>query len=101
MEVATRKEIPLASHNMQIARTPAQQAEKSFSNRRDLRCTYCELEGHVVDQCYYLNGFPVGHKWHEKNVKSSNKKASIHNIEVKRELANDAQPLQLRNTGRL
>lgn len=33
-------------------------------------------------------GFPVGHKWHGKNVKPKNKKAAIHNIEMKKESTN-------------
>lgn len=42
MEVATHREISMASNAMQIARIPMHQAEKSFSNHRDLRFTHCE-----------------------------------------------------------
>ncbi|KAH7573601.1 hypothetical protein JRO89_XS03G0178700 [Xanthoceras sorbifolium] len=92
-EVGIRWEIPLvASHAMQVARAPAQQtiASSSSSYRKDLKCTYCEQGGHLVDRCYYLIGFPVGHKWHGKNVKPRNKKATAHNVEMKRESTNES-----------
>ncbi|RHN48529.1 putative transcription factor interactor and regulator CCHC(Zn) family [Medicago truncatula] len=89
MEVVIRRETPPISHAMQIARTPTPQSGTS-SYRKDSRCTYCEQGGHSVDRCYYLNGFPIGHKWHGKNVKPRNKKVVTNNVEVKRESTNDS-----------
>lgn len=90
MEAAIRREIPPLSHAMQIARTPTQQMATPSSNRKDLRCTHCEQGGHTVDRCYYLIGFPVGHKWHGKNVKPRNKKPTAHNVEMQKESTNDS-----------
>ncbi|KAL5832087.1 hypothetical protein ACOSQ4_017441 [Xanthoceras sorbifolium] len=36
--------------------------------QRSLFCSYCEGTTHTVDRCYYLNGFPVGHKLHGKDM---------------------------------
>ncbi|KAL5766700.1 hypothetical protein ACOSP7_017317 [Xanthoceras sorbifolium] len=36
--------------------------------RRSLFCSYCEGTTHMVDRCYYLNGFPVVHKLHGKDM---------------------------------
>lgn len=43
----------------------------------------------MVDHCYYLIGFPMGHKWHGKNMKPRNKRSAVHNVEVKRESSNE------------
>ncbi|KAF9669962.1 hypothetical protein SADUNF_Sadunf13G0019100 [Salix dunnii] len=88
MEVAARNSIVPVSHAMQVARRGGSQTVTSFGSKKF--CTHCEQGGHLVDQCYYLIGFPIGHKWHGKNVKPRNKKATINNIEVKRESANDS-----------
>ena len=85
--MATHQEIPPASHAMQIARSPAQ---ITISPSQCKCCTYCDYEGHLVDQCYYIIGFRVGHKWHRKNVKPRNKKVAAHNVEMKREPTNES-----------
>ncbi|KAL5765005.1 hypothetical protein ACOSQ2_017599 [Xanthoceras sorbifolium] len=41
-----------------------QQIRQSTSS---LFCSYFEGTTHTVDRCYYLNGFPVGHKLHSKD----------------------------------
>ncbi|VVA39308.1 Hypothetical predicted protein, partial [Prunus dulcis] len=38
--------------------------------------------GHLVDHCYYIIGFPEGHKWHGKNVKPKNKRSTVNNVEA-------------------
>ncbi|KAB5564916.1 hypothetical protein DKX38_004970 [Salix brachista] len=88
MEVAARNSTMSASHAMQVARRGGSQTVTSFGSKKF--CTHCEQGGHLVDQCYYLIGFPIGHKWHGKNVKPRNKKTTINNIEVKRESANES-----------
>ncbi|KAB5540678.1 hypothetical protein DKX38_013652 [Salix brachista] len=88
MEVAARNSTVPASHAMQVARRGGSQTVTSFGSKKF--CTHCEQGGHLVDQCYYLIGFPIGHKWHGKNVKPRNKKTTINNIEVKRESANES-----------
>lgn len=67
MEAATCCEHPSISHAMQAARTSS--TPKTSFSRKPLKCTYCEEENHLVDRCFYLKGFPVGHKWHGKNMK--------------------------------
>ncbi|KAL5758614.1 hypothetical protein ACOSP7_021225 [Xanthoceras sorbifolium] len=91
MEVAVRRKIPSISHAMQTTCkiTPVA-ANTSSSYRKDLRCTYCEQEGHLVDRCYYLIEFPVGHKWHGKNVRPRNKKPAAHNVEMKKDPTNES-----------
>jgi hypothetical protein len=89
MEVATRNCVVPASHAMQVARQPGPQAATSSGNRKF--CTHCEQGGHSVDTCFFLIGFPVGHKWHGKNVKPRNKKTAAHNVEMKRESINGSQ----------
>lgn len=87
MEVATRSYAVPASHAMQVARQPKPQAATSSGSSKF--CTYCEQGGHLVDTCFYLIGFPVGHKWHGKNVKPRNKRTTAaHNVEIKKESIN-------------
>ncbi|CAN6681317.1 unnamed protein product [Malus baccata var. baccata] len=90
MDVASRRELGTSSHAMQVQRPPAPSSSNdrfpspsagSFS-RKSLKCTYCDGDGHLVDRCYYIIGFPVGHKWHGKNVKPKNRKAAAHNAEI-------------------
>jgi hypothetical protein len=88
MEVAARNSIVPASHAMQVARRGGSQTVTSFGSRKF--CTHCEQGGHLVDQCYYLIGFPIGHKWHNKNMKPRNKKTAINNIEMKRESTDES-----------
>nr|TKR74030.1 hypothetical protein D5086_0000299410 [Populus alba] len=88
MEVAARNSIVPASHAMQVARRGGSQTVTSFGSRKF--CTHCEQGGHLVDQCYYLIGFPIGHKWHGKNMKPRNKKTTINNIEMKRESTDES-----------
>ncbi|KAJ0077495.1 hypothetical protein Patl1_35618 [Pistacia atlantica] len=45
---------------------------KPQGNRKPLHCSYCEGTTHTVDRCYFLNGFPVGHKLHGKDVQPPN-----------------------------
>ncbi|KAF8390314.1 hypothetical protein HHK36_024839 [Tetracentron sinense] len=46
---------------------------KPQGNRKPLHCSYCEGTTHIVDRCYFLNGFPVGHKLHGKEVQPPNR----------------------------
>ncbi|KAJ0011025.1 hypothetical protein Pint_34053 [Pistacia integerrima] len=46
---------------------------KPQGNRKPLHCSYCEGTTHTVDRCYFLNGFPVGHKLHGKDVQPPNR----------------------------
>ncbi|KAJ0013456.1 hypothetical protein Pint_21422 [Pistacia integerrima] len=46
---------------------------KPQGNRKPLHCSYCEGTTHIVDRCYFLNGFPVGHKLHGKDVQPPNR----------------------------
>ncbi|KAL2486168.1 Uncharacterized protein Adt_30924 [Abeliophyllum distichum] len=38
------------------------------------RCTYCRMTDHIVGTCYFIHGFPPGHKFHGKDVKPRNKR---------------------------
>ncbi|XP_068312594.1 uncharacterized protein [Pyrus communis] len=79
MDVANRRDMGTNSHTMQVQRTDASSSHsKTFNtfSRKSLKCTYCDGDGHLVDRCYYIIGFPEGHKWHGKNVKPKNKRTS-------------------------
>ncbi|KAB5520231.1 hypothetical protein DKX38_024550 [Salix brachista] len=94
MEVASR---PSYSHAMQISRREGNPGgnfgfslSQGFSRGyKPLRCSHCEQEGHTIDRCFYIIGFPVGHKWHGKNIQprnkrppaQNNKRFSAHNVE--------------------
>ena len=74
MEVASR---PSYSHAMHISRT---QANPGFSRTyKSLKCSHYDQGGYTIDLCYYIIGFPVGHKWHGKNMQPRNKKPPAHN----------------------
>ncbi|CAL2227717.1 unnamed protein product [Prunus armeniaca] len=63
---------------VQPSRSPAAQG-----NLTPLKCSYCDQERHSVDRCYFLHGFPVGHKQHGKNVKPPNRrKSTAHNTQA-------------------
>ncbi|KAB5541845.1 hypothetical protein DKX38_014819 [Salix brachista] len=86
MDVASRRDVGMNSHAMQVQRnlmppTSYKQPYKATS-RKTLKCTNCDGEGHLVDRCYYIIGFPEGHKWHGKNVKPRNKRSAAHNVET-------------------
>ncbi|XP_021800756.1 uncharacterized protein LOC110745013 [Prunus avium] len=36
--------------------------------REPKQCTYCNSKTHTIDTCFFLKGFPPGHKWHGKEV---------------------------------
>ncbi|CAL8992944.1 unnamed protein product, partial [Prunus brigantina] len=36
--------------------------------REPKQCTYCNGKTHTIDTCFFLKGFPPGHKWHGKEV---------------------------------
>lgn len=40
--------------------------------KKQLQCTYCDGTTHIVDRCFYLIGFPSGHKLHGKDVQPPN-----------------------------
>ena len=54
--------------------------QENGPSRKQLKCSYYDRNGHLVDHCFYLHRFPVGHKLHGKNVKP--KKLVAHNIHV-------------------
>ncbi|KAI5341072.1 hypothetical protein L3X38_020346 [Prunus dulcis] len=86
MDVASRRDLGMNSHAMQVQRTPAppsfNKQSSNTSSRKSLKCTYCDGDGHLVDHCYYIIGFPEGDKWHGKNVKPKNKKSTVNNVEA-------------------
>ncbi|KAI5332620.1 hypothetical protein L3X38_022749 [Prunus dulcis] len=81
VEVAARRDSNTSHHAMKVAqpsRSPAAQG-----NLTPLKCSYCDQERHSVDRCYFLHGFPVGHKLHGKNVKPPNRRKSVaHNTQA-------------------
>ncbi|XP_020424441.1 uncharacterized protein LOC109950304 [Prunus persica] len=86
MDVASRRDLGTNSHAMQVQRTlvlPSFNKQPSnTSSRKSLKCTYYDGDGHLVDHCYYIIGFPDGNKWHGKNVKPKNKRSTVNNAEA-------------------
>jgi len=86
MDVANRRDMGTTPHAMQVQRNPMPPSfnRKPFytPSRKPLKCTHCDGEGHLVDRCYYIIGFPEGHKWHGKHVKPKNKRFTINNVKA-------------------
>ncbi|CAL9028328.1 unnamed protein product [Prunus brigantina] len=62
-----------SSSNSRVQETnSSKQTPQKSNSRRPLFCTYCEDTTHLVDRCFYLHGFPPGHKIHGKYVKLPN-----------------------------
>ncbi|KAL6314896.1 hypothetical protein AAG906_029114 [Vitis piasezkii] len=48
-----------------------------------LHCSSCDRDYHIIEKCYYLHSFPIGHKLHGKNVKPPNQRHSnANNVKV-------------------
>lgn len=67
------------SHAMNVASTKSNKsASAKTSNsdkqgsRKPLQCTYCDWTTRTVDRCFFLSGFPPGHKFHGKVVDPPN-----------------------------
>lgn len=52
----------------------ANRDNKSAQKQKTLHCSYLDGDYHSVENCYYLQGFPVGHKLHGKKVKPPNQR---------------------------
>ncbi|CAL8155612.1 unnamed protein product [Prunus armeniaca] len=71
-----------SSGNLAVAKPPgAGDGKHDFYSRRSLKCSYCDGDTHTVENCYYLNGFPVCHKLHGKNIKPKNKRHAAYTAE--------------------
>ncbi|KAI4299457.1 hypothetical protein L6164_032917 [Bauhinia variegata] len=82
----------MQSSHAQLNRAPTMQENGLL--KRQLKCFHCEREGHLIDRCFYLHGFLVGHKLHGKNVKPKGKRPAAHNIQ-----ANIVEPPKRPTTG--
>ncbi|TXG65646.1 hypothetical protein EZV62_006921 [Acer yangbiense] len=68
----------LVDQNSKTTQTHQVQRQKT-----PLHCSYCDRDHHSIEKCYYLHGFPVGHKLHGKNVKPPNQRYSnANNVRV-------------------
>ncbi|KAM2583718.1 hypothetical protein TB2_044793 [Malus domestica] len=66
------------THAMHVSKTTWNRSRKpnnggKTNTGKDFHCTYCDGNTHTVDYCFYLHGFPPGHKFHGKDVKPLNK----------------------------
>jgi len=84
--MASRRDIGMNSHAMQVRRNPTLQSFNkqsiNTSSRKLLKCNYCDGDGHLVNHCYYIIRFPEGHRWHGNNVKPRNKISMANNVKV-------------------
>ncbi|KAB5534642.1 hypothetical protein DKX38_017728 [Salix brachista] len=73
------------AHAMQTHRPNTQKGGPSSGNlnpRRGPKCSHCD-GSHSIDRCYFLIGFPEGHKWHGKRVFPRNKHPpTTHNVDA-------------------
>ncbi|XP_073137802.1 uncharacterized protein [Henckelia pumila] len=94
LEVTTNREHTgyNANFTQQRVQNRSLQVNEANSHRRPstdqpLKCSHCDLDGHTIDRCFYIHGFPPGHRYHGKNVKPKGKKnikpPSVSNIESK------------------
>ncbi|KAI5347152.1 hypothetical protein L3X38_015031 [Prunus dulcis] len=81
VEVTSRNDSLITPHAMQIS---CSSVPGSSQPCKSLKCTNCDGDGHTKERCYFITGFPVGHKWHGKNVKPRNQRYSltVHNVEI-------------------
>ncbi|KAM1845503.1 hypothetical protein ACFX13_019801 [Malus domestica] len=63
------------NHHAMLA-THASDTGNQANQVQKKKCSYCDQGGHVVERCFYLYGFPPGHKFHGKNVKPPNQRRS-------------------------
>ncbi|KAG5555708.1 hypothetical protein RHGRI_006375 [Rhododendron griersonianum] len=56
---------------------PWTSSSKSQGSKKPLLCSYCDGTTHTVERCYYLIGFPIGHKLHGKDVQPPNRNRKI------------------------
>jgi hypothetical protein len=86
MDVASHRDMGTNSHTIQVQQTPMllsfNKQPFNISSCKSLKCTYCYGNGHLVDHCYYIIGFPEAHKWHDKNMKPKNKRSVVNNVEA-------------------
>nr|CAD1834607.1 unnamed protein product [Ananas comosus var. bracteatus] len=96
-DVAAKRETSVGHHAMQYSSLPQANRppvlSESGTPKRLLKCRYCDREGHLIDHCFYLHGFPVGHKLHGKNVKPKGKRHVAHNTQN-----NDVESLKVPTT---
>ncbi|KAL6346392.1 hypothetical protein AAG906_033188 [Vitis piasezkii] len=57
-----------STHQVQKQKTP-------------LHCSYCDRDYHNIEKCYYLHGFPIGHKWEECEA-SNQRHSNVNNVKV-------------------
>jgi len=62
--------------------------------KKFLNCSYCDGDTHTVENCYYINDFPVGHKLHRKNVKPKNKRPIAYTVDRDSTLVHDSKPTE-------
>ncbi|XP_073302959.1 uncharacterized protein [Primulina huaijiensis] len=90
-----------AQQKMQIHGRQVKETEsyRSAAGDKRLKCSHCELDGHTVDRCFYIHGFPPGHRYHGKHVKPKGKKnmksLSISNVETKQFTAKEYDQIMM------
>ncbi|KAK0584390.1 hypothetical protein LWI29_012477 [Acer saccharum] len=74
----------------------ASKSPQSQKEKVPLQCSHCDQDYHTIDKCYYLHGFPPGHKFHGKNMKPPNKRRSAAN-HAKADVENSKSPSTSQN----
>lgn len=86
VDVAAKREINTVHHAMQSTQVAqVNRPPTAFGNgfsKRQFKCSYCDGDNHNIDRCFYLHGFPMGHKLHGKNVKPKGKRPAAHNTQT-------------------
>lgn len=55
-----------SSQNRFTTSNNSSSSSSRYNQKGPRHCTYCNGNNHIVETCFWLNGFPPGHKWHDK-----------------------------------
>ncbi|XP_073120340.1 uncharacterized protein [Henckelia pumila] len=45
-------------------------------------CTECKINGHTIDKCYKINGYPPGYRHYYRSSSTNNSQAAVHQLSV-------------------
>ncbi|KAL5745445.1 hypothetical protein ACOSP7_026591 [Xanthoceras sorbifolium] len=64
----------------------SQDKKRTTITGKKKNCSFCGRDYHIIDRCYYIPGFPQGHKLHGKDVEAKRKETYCQQFNNRREL---------------
>ncbi|KAL5743738.1 hypothetical protein ACOSQ2_026854 [Xanthoceras sorbifolium] len=64
----------------------SQDKERTTITGKKKNCSFCGRDYHIIDRCYFIHGFPQGHKLHGKDVEAKRKETYCQQFNNRREL---------------